>query len=154
VSELSLSLKLPPASYARACGPIIQQELANIGITVEITNVEWADWLSNVFKNTDYDLTIVSHVEPNDYGAFARDSYYFNYHNPAFNKVVAEIGDTTDPQEQIALKQQAQKILANDYAAGFLFEFAFISIASSDLTGIRQNAPIPAVPVGELSWAE
>jgi peptide/nickel transport system substrate-binding protein len=154
VSDLTLSLKLPPASYARAAGPIIQQELAQVGIKVEITNVEWADWLSNVFKNRDYDLTIVSHVEPNDYGSFAKPDYYFNYQSDAFNQVVEDIGNTADPQRQMELKQQAQKILAEDYAAGFLFEFPYISVAAAGLEGMWENQPVPANPIAELSWSE
>lgn len=154
VSNVSLSLKLPPASYARAAGPIIQQELANIGIKVEITNVEWADWLSNVFKQKDYDLTIISHVEPNDYGVFARDDYYFNYHSDAYKKVVEEIGNTTDAQKQIELKKQAQKILADDFAAGFLFEYPYITVASKDLKGMWENQPIPGMPLSEMSWSQ
>jgi len=154
VKDVTLSLKLPPANYARAAGPIIQQELADIGIKVDITNVEWADWLQNVFTNKDYDLTIVSHVEPNDYGAFAKDGYYFNYNSPAYKKIIEDIGNTTDPAKQIALKQDAQKQLANDFAAGFLFEFPNITVANKDLKGLWENAPIPASPFAEISWAQ
>ena len=154
VSDLTLSLKLPPAAYARQAGPIIQQELANVGINVEITNVEWADWLQNVFTNRDYDLTIVSHVEPNDYGVFARDDYYFAYHSEAYNAAVAELAVTSDPARQTELKKQIQEILANDFAAGFLFELANVTVANKDLSGIRANAPIPAAVISELSWAE
>lgn len=154
VKDLSLSLKLPPAQYARAAGPIIQQELAEVGIKVEITNVEWADWLQNVFTNKDYDLTIVSHVEPNDIGSFAKPGYYFNYKSEAFNKIMADLGKTTDPAKQIELKQAAQKQLANDYAAAFLFELPNITVANKDLKGLWLNAPIPATPIAEMSWTK
>ena len=154
VKDVTLSLKLPPANYARSAGPIIQQELADIGIKVDITNVEWADWLQNVFTNKDYDLTIISHVEPNDYGSFAKDGYYFNYNSPAYKKIIEDIGNTTDPAKQIALKQDAQKQLANDFAAGFLFEFPNITVANKDLKGLWENAPIPASPFAEISWAQ
>lgn len=154
VKDLGLTLKLPPASYARAAGPIIQQELAQIGIKVEIVNVEWADWLTNVFKNKDYDLTIVSHVEPNDYGVFARKDYYFNYDNPAYDKVIAEIDTTTDPQKRIELKQEAQKILADTFAAGFLFEYPYITVASADLKGMWANQPVPAMVLDAMSWSK
>jgi peptide/nickel transport system substrate-binding protein len=154
VKDVTLSLKLPPANYARAAGPIIQQELAQVGIKVEISNVEWADWLSNVFTNKDYDLTIVSHVEPNDIGAFAKDGYYFNYKSDAFNKIMADLNNATDPAKQTELKQAAQKQLANDFAAGFLFEFPNITVANANLTGYWENAPIPASPFVEMSWTQ
>jgi len=154
VKDLTLSLKLPPAQYARAAGPVIQQEFADIGVKVDITNVEWADWLQNVFTNKDYDLTIVSHVEPNDFGAFAKDGYYFNYNSPTYKKIIEDLGNTTDPAKQTELKQAAQKQLANDFAAGFLFELPNITVANKDLKGIWENAPIPASPIAELSWAQ
>ena len=154
VKDLTLSLKLPPAQYARAAGPVIQQEFADIGVKVDITNVEWADWLQNVFTNKDYDLTIVSHVEPNDFGAFAKDGYYFNYNSPTYKKIIEDLGNTTDPAKQTELKQAAQKQLANDFAAGFLFELPNITVANKDLKGIWENAPIPATPIAELSWGQ
>jgi peptide/nickel transport system substrate-binding protein len=149
-----LSLKLPPANYARAGGPVIQQELAAVGIKVDITNVEWADWLSNVFTNKDYDLTIVSHVEPNDFGNFGKDGYYFNYKNPKFAELMTELGNTTDPAKQTSIKQDIQKLLANDFAAGFLFEFPNITVANKNLTGFWENAPLPASPIAELKWSQ
>ena len=63
---------------------------------LEIIPVEWADWLSKVFTDKDYDLTIVSHTEPNDIDIYSRKDYYFNYDNPAFDKVIDELNLTTD----------------------------------------------------------
>ena len=154
VSNLTLSLKLPPPPYARQGGQIIQQELAAVGITANITNVEWADWLKNVFTNKDYDLTIISHVEPNDIGAWAKPGYYFNYHSDAFDKVMADLNTTTDPDKRKALQQQAQKILADDYAAGWLFELAKVGVYNKDVQGAWANAPIPAVDLTAVSWAQ
>ena len=74
--------------YARDGGQIIASQLREIGINLEIIPVEWADWLSQVFTEKNYDLTIVSHTEPNDIDIYARKEYYFNYDNPAFDKVI------------------------------------------------------------------
>jgi len=154
VSNLTLTLKLPPPAYARNSGQIIQQELANVGINVKIVNVEWAQWLQDVFTNKDYDLSIVSHVEPNDFGVFARDNYYFNYHSDAYKKIIADLNVTTDPAKRKALKQDAQRQLAKDYAAIFLFELADITVANKDLKGLWENAPIPAVDLTDVYWAQ
>src|SRR6185312_4102249 len=154
VSNLTLSLKLPPPPYARQGGQVIQQELANVGITANITNVEWADWLKNVFTDKDYDLTIISHVEPNDIGVFAKPGYYFNYHSDAFNKTIDDLNKATDPDKRKALYQQAQTILAKDYAAGFLFELAKVGVYNKDVKGAWPNAPVPAVDLTGVYWAE
>ena len=67
---LNLSLKLPPPSYARRGGEIIASQLREVGIRTKIENLEWAQWLEQVFKGKDYDLTIVSHTEPMDIGIY------------------------------------------------------------------------------------
>ena len=68
-TPLELSLKLPPPPYARQGGEVLAAQLAKVGIIAKIENVEWAQWLSQVFTGNgphNYDLTIVSHVEPFD----------------------------------------------------------------------------------------
>ena len=50
---------------------MIAAQLAKVGIVAKIQNVEWAQWMSGVYTNRDYDLTIISHVEPLDLGNVA-----------------------------------------------------------------------------------
>ena len=61
-----------------------------------------AKWIEEVFKNKDYDVTIVSHTEPLDIDIFARDTYYFNYKNDRFKAVLAEAAKTTDEKARYA----------------------------------------------------
>ena len=42
-------LKLPPPSYARRGGEIVASQLAEVGIRVRIENLEWAQWLDQVY---------------------------------------------------------------------------------------------------------
>ena len=39
---------------------IIAAQLREVGIIAEIENLEWAQWLEQVFKGKDFNLTIVS----------------------------------------------------------------------------------------------
>jgi peptide/nickel transport system substrate-binding protein len=150
-----LSLKLPPVEgYARRGGEIIAQQLAAVGIKTETTNVEWAQWLSEVFTDKNYDLSIVSHTEPNDIGIFARDGYYFNYKSDAFNKLMADLDVTADPAKRAELIKAAQKQLADDYAAGFLFELAKPMVQNAKLQGMWKDAPTQATDLTGVSWAE
>ncbi len=82
----STTLHLPPPSYARRGGEIVAAQLREIGIEAEIVNVEWAQWLEQVFKGKDFGLTIVSHTEPMDIGIYARDDYYFGTHDPVMRR--------------------------------------------------------------------
>jgi len=91
------TLKLPPPSYARRGGEIIAAQLRDVGIQTEISNLEWAQWLEQVFKGKDFGLTIVSHTEPMDIGIYARPDYYFQYQSEAFNGIMDKLNNTTDP---------------------------------------------------------
>ena len=155
VKDLTLTFKVPPAAYARAAAPIIQQELADVGIKVNVVNVEWADWIANVFQGTfDYDLTMVSHVEANDFAAFGKPGYYINYKADALNKLVADLNATTDPAKQISIKQDIQKQLANDFAAAYLYEYPNITVSKKGVTGLWENAPQPITDLSAISWTE
>ena len=59
-------------------------ELRAVGIETEITNMEWAQWLETVFNGGDFDLTIISHVEPMDLDIYARPDYYIHYAKPDY----------------------------------------------------------------------
>ncbi|MEO8757085.1 MAG: ABC transporter substrate-binding protein [Devosia sp.] len=155
VKDLTLQFKVPPAAYARSAAPIIQQELADVGVKVVITNVEWADWIANVFQGAyDYDLTMVSHVEANDFAAFGKPGYYLNYKADNLNKLVAELAATTDAAKRISIKQDIQKLLANDFVALYLFELPNITVANKDVQGLWLNAPQPTTDLSALSWAQ
>ncbi len=148
------TLKLPPPAYARDGGQVIASQLREIGIDLEIIPVEWAQWLDQVFKEKDYDLSIVSHTEPNDIGIYARDDYYFDYHNPEFNKVIAELDVTADQEKRNELYKQAQKILADDAVNGFLFELPKIGVWDAKLQGMWENSPIQATDLTDVKWAD
>ncbi|TPK64699.1 ABC transporter substrate-binding protein [Mesorhizobium sp. B2-4-15] len=148
------TLKLPPPSYARLGGEIIASELREVGINLEIIPVEWAQWLDQVFTKKDYDLTIVSHTEPNDIGIYSRKDYYFNYDNPTFNKIIADLDLTSDEAKRKELYAEAQKILADDAVVGFLYELPKVGVWDAKLQGWWENAPIPANDLTKVKWSE
>lgn len=148
------TLKLPPTSYARLGGEIIASELRDVGIDLEIIPVEWAQWLDQVFTKKDYDLTIVSHTEPNDIDIYSRKDYYFNYDNPTFNKVIADLELTSDEAKRKELYVQAQKILADNAVVGFLYELPKVGVWDAKLQGLWENAPIPANDLTKVKWSD
>jgi peptide/nickel transport system substrate-binding protein len=148
------TIKLPPPAYARDGGQIIASQLKEIGIELELIPVEWADWLKQVFTDKDYDLTIVSHVEPNDIGIYARKDYYFQYDNPAFDKVMADLDVTSDEAKRNELYGQAQKILADDAVNGFLFQLPKIGVWDAKVEGMWENTPTPAVDLTKVKWVD
>jgi len=151
---LTLSLKLPPPSYARRGGEIIAAQLRDVGIETEIENLEWAQWLEQVFRGKDFDLTIVSHTEPMDINIYARPDYYFQYDNPDFQEVMADLDIATDRVERSRLLEQAQRMIAEDYVNGYLFQLAKTGVADAKVEGLWENAPTQANDLTGVRWSE
>ena len=147
------TLKLPPPSYARRGGEIIAAQLRAVGIQTEISNLEWAQWLEQVFRGKDYGLTIVSHTEPMDIGIYARPDYYFQYDNPAFQTLMTDLRSQSDPATRSAMLQKAQTIISEDYVNGFLFELAVPTVANAKIRGLWENAPTQATDLTGVSWS-
>ena len=148
------TLKLPPPAYARRGGEMVAAQLREVGIDLTIENVEWAQWLEQVFRNKDYDLTIVSHTEPRDINIYARPDYYFQYDNPDFQALIDELDATADPDARSALLKRAQRIIAEDAVNGFLFQAGKIGVWNADLRGIWENSPTQATDLTGVYWTE
>jgi peptide/nickel transport system substrate-binding protein len=149
-----VTLKLPPPSYARRGGEIIAQQLKAVGVDAEIIPVEWAQWLSDVFKNRNYDLTIVSHTEPADYATYARDDYYFDYHSDAVKALMDKLNLATDAETRNALIGDIQKKIADDAVNVFLFELAKTGVWNAKIKGLWANSPIQANDLTGVSWED
>ena len=148
------TLKLPPPSYARRGGEIIASQLRNVGIQTEISNLEWAQWLEQVFRGKDFGLTIVSHTEPLDIGIYARPDYYFQYDSPEFRKIIDHLNNATNPAERDRLLKAAQQKISDDYVNGYLFQLANTGVVNAKLRGIWENAPTQASDMTAVHWED
>ena len=152
-APLELSLKLPPPPYARQGGEILAAQLAKVGIVAKIENVEWAQWLSQVFTGPhNFDLTIVSHVEPFDLVKLTESDYYLGYNSEAFNHLYKEIMATPGEADRARLLGDAQRMLANDAVAGFLFQPQWITITNKKLKGVWKEVPQFENDFSSWSW--
>jgi peptide/nickel transport system substrate-binding protein len=151
-TPLALTLTLPPPDYARKSGEIIAAELADVGVNAKIENVEWAQWLSGIYKAHNFDLTIISHVEPLDIGIYANPGYYFQYDSPAFREIFARLEAAPDLDAFKIAIGEAQRKIADDCVNAFLFQLPNIVVADAKLQGVWKNAPIFVNDLSALSW--
>lgn len=151
----TFTIKTPQMAYAPRSAQVMQAMFAEIGVTMNIEPTEFpAKWVQDVFKGGDYDMTIVAHAEPMDIDIYARDPYYFHYKNPAFNDILKKVEETADTSEQDKLYGDAQKILAEDVPALFLFVMPKLGIWDKKLKGLWENEPIPSNVLSGVYWEE
>jgi peptide/nickel transport system substrate-binding protein len=153
VSGLRLSLALPPPVYARRGGEIISAQLRDVGIETEIVNVEWAQWLEQVFGEGDFDLTVISHTEPMDIEIYGREDYYFGYGAPEFVALWDELTRTTEPEARNALLGDLQRNVSENFVNAYIFQLAKAGVQNANLEGLWVNAPTQATDLTRVRWA-
>lgn len=150
-TPLNVTLTLPPPPYARKGGEVLAAQLAKVGINAKIENVEWAQWLSGAFKGN-FDLTVINHVEPLDYMAYANPQYYWGYDNAAFRELAAKHSATTDKKERTRLFGEIQRKISSDAVNVFLFNPSNVAVYRKGLKGLWSSSPIFANDLAALSW--
>jgi peptide/nickel transport system substrate-binding protein len=150
-SGASLRLRLPTLPYATSCGQVVKSQLEQVGLKVQIDQLEFpAAWLTTVFKNADYDMSIISHVEPRDLGAVFNAKYYTRYDDPQLQQLLAA-ADAGDEQTQIAEMKKAARRLSEEAAGDWLFLLPSLVVADKNITGLPTNAITESFDVSRLA---
>jgi peptide/nickel transport system substrate-binding protein len=148
---LNVTLTLPPPEYARKGGEIVAAQLAKVGIVAKIENVEWAQWLSGPFKGN-FDLTIISHVEPLDFDRYADPTYYWGYDSKVYRDLVTKHSVTPDAKARLKILGDIQKQLATDSVNAYMFQLPQFAVGKKNLKGMWSSSPIFANDLSALSW--
>lgn len=149
---LTVSLALPPPNYARSSGQFIAAQLEEVGITVTIENMEFPLWLDQVYGNSNFDMTVISHVQPRDLLHFAEPEYYWNYDNPAVQQLIAEGDSAAEADVFIEKYQEVEQIVADEAVLGYLFLLPQLQVVQSDLIGYQENAFSLSYNVTQLQY--
>ncbi len=152
-TPLELKITLPPPPYARQGGEVIAAQLAKIGIVAKLENVEWAQWLKGTYADKNYDMTIISHVEPFDLGNYAKTGYYWNYENAKFNEVFKRVNESMTERDRIKHLGEAQRLIAQDSVHAFLYQPQWITVANARVKGLWKDMPIFANDISALYWS-
>jgi peptide/nickel transport system substrate-binding protein len=147
-------LKVSPQYYYTVrSGEIITDNLKKIGVNVKIEQIEWGQWLSRVFREADYDLTIIGHAEAWDIKNYANPKYYFRYDSPKFQELFTKSEATVDDKARRDLYAQMQKLMVEDAPVVWLFMHPRLAVAKKGVQGLWKDLPASAADLSEVSWA-
>ena len=147
-------IKLPERyAYAKRSGEIIADMLSQVGIKLKIELTEWGQWIDRVFKNADYDLTVIGHAEPFDISIYANPKYYFRYDSPKFQETLKKAEMEPNPKVQRELYIACQRIITEDAVNGFLFVLPSLPTMKKEVVNWWRDYPMTAVDVTEV-WIE
>src|SRR6266545_3231112 len=144
----------PQYYYTVRTGEVLAAQLQKIGVRIKIEQVEWSQWLSRVWKDAEYDLTIIGHAEAWDIANYANPKYYFRYDSADFQKLFAESEITVDDKARRELYVRMQKKLVEDAPVVWLYIHPRLAVTKKGLQGIWKDLPLPAFDLSEVAWAK
>jgi peptide/nickel transport system substrate-binding protein len=144
-------LKLPePYAYARRSGEVIADQLSKVGIKLTLEVIQMGQWIDRVFKNADYDLTVMGHAEPFDIEIYSRPNYYFRYNNPKFQELLKKAEEEMSEPARKKIYEQAQRLLADDFVNVYLFIYPALPAMKKEVMNWWKDYPTIVVDATEV----
>jgi peptide/nickel transport system substrate-binding protein len=143
----------PQYDYTVRSGQIVADNLKKIGVNVKIEQIEWGQWLARVFREADYDLSIIGHGEAWDIKNYANAKYYYRYDSPKFQALFAKSEVTVDDKARREVYVDMQKVLVEEAPVVWLFMHPRLAVVKKGLQGLWKDLPASANDLSEVSWA-
>ncbi|MGI6403243.1 MAG: ABC transporter substrate-binding protein [Oscillospiraceae bacterium] len=158
-ADLSFTVKVPTEyPFHLDTAEMIRQQLAQVGVTMEIEAIEWERWLTEVYSQHDYEATIVGlagKTDPSSVMIRPTSGYrhnFFRYHNPEYDRLVAEAAGERDQNRRAQLYREAQKIATQDALMVPLMDPGIHLLMDKHLEGYL-TYPIGYMDLRSLYWA-
>lgn len=149
--ELTLTI---PSEYGTTLPQILVSDLAEAGINLTVEPVDFGTWITDVYSNKDYELSVVNHAEPRDFENWANPEYYFLYDNPEVQRLYAESLAQTDQAASDALLAEAARLVSEDHAADWLYNWSSVVAVATNVTGVPSDNVNSRLDLAELAKTE
>jgi peptide/nickel transport system substrate-binding protein len=144
----------PQYNYTVRSGEIIVDQLQKVGVRVRLEQIEWGQWIARVWREADYELTIIGHAEAWDISNYANPKYYYRYDNPKFQELFQKSEVTLEDRARRELYETLQRMLVEDAPAVWLFMHPRLLVAKKGLQGLWKDLPIPSADLSEVAWTK
>lgn len=150
LANKELQFYVPPAYGLIAAGVV--DYLRKSGFKVKMHTVDWATWLSKVFKQGQYDITVITHVEPMDYDVYANPKYYYGYDSDSYRDMMQRLSVATTESERTAILHNAQRHLSHDAVNVWLYQRPKVGVWHKSVKGMWHNAPVEGIVLRDVYW--
>lgn len=154
-SDVELKLYLPQnyTLHVKA-GEMYQEMLTQVGLNVKIQLIDWSTWISDVYRASKFDLTVIGHTGKLDpdgtLGGYGEGKYVQWFNDDAaglINKAAATIGY----EERKVMYDQALELMAEEVPFVFLGSSYRTTAYRTDVTGFRIT---PNLDTFDFRWTE
>jgi peptide/nickel transport system substrate-binding protein len=106
---------------------VLVNQLAKVGVRATIRQVDWATWLTDVYRDRQYQATVISldasFMSPRgflDRYRSSASSNFVNFQDATFDQVYGEAITEVDEAKRIALYKEAQRIISDNAVSVYL----------------------------------
>ena len=136
-----------------AIATILQANLAQIGINVQVTQLDTATYFDR-WETGNYDAVLASWSPANDltyinrYSVTRRQQYPGSYNNPDMDALIAQAASTLDKEDRIELIQNIVSIVNQDAPQISLYQSVWLRPHDAKLQGVTLSG------TGYTAWNE
>lgn len=139
----SFTVKVPSVYQVHLdTAQVIVNELAKIGVTMNIEQVDWATWLENVYTNRDYEATIISVdgtiASPTSFlSRYVSDAgnNFVNYSSSDFDSAYEAAASALNEEDRLSGFKKCEKILTDDAASVYIEDISNILVYTNRFGG-------------------
>ena len=120
---------------------VLVEQLKQVGIMAKIELIEWASWLTEVYRGRNHQSTVVgldAELAPKALmGRYQSDSTknFVNFSDKEYDEVLIQAVNSIDMQEKIETYQRLQEILTEQAASVYLQDPAKLVAMNKELAG-------------------
>ena len=139
---------------------VIKEQLAAIGVTANIQEIEWNSWLSDVYTGRNFEATVVgldasALNAPSMLSRFTSTAgnNFINFSSKAYDDTYAKAYAATDDAEKTELYKQCEQILADECASVYIQDLPSFVALNKRFTGY-EFYPLYAQNIATIRPAE
>jgi peptide/nickel transport system substrate-binding protein len=136
---LSFTVDYVPSDATNIIAQGLKSQLAQVGITITLNPIDDATWTDKVYKNHNFQATIMTHVNQRDLVWYGDPTFYWQYANPQVQQWVKDSETAASTQEQTDLLKKVARQISEDAASDWLFLDPAIKVATSSVSGYQKN---------------
>lgn len=148
-----------PANYTSHVDTalIFADQLAQVGINVQVETIEWATWLEDVYSNAQYESTIIGltgKLDPDSVLGRFETTYsknFFKFSDARYDELIQAARVELDETKRADMYKECQQILNEQAAAVFVCDPNLTVACRKDLKGYTFY-PVGFIDFSKLSY--
>ncbi|MCF6336197.1 MAG: ABC transporter substrate-binding protein, partial [Spirochaetales bacterium] len=151
--ELKLFLPQNYTLHVKA-GEMYQEMLTQVGLNVKIQLIDWSTWISDVYRASKFDLTVIGHtgkLDPDGTLGGYGEGKYVQWFNDDAAVMIKKAAATIGYEERKVLYDNVLEIMAKEVPFVYLGSSFRTTGLRSDVTGFRIT---PNLDTFDFRWTE